>query len=263
MEETGDDRYANLKRKTLYYLCDLHSSQGLKGKTYAQLARTWQVTFFAYTFFPGDRKFFRTATMRDESGNVLTDDITMAFVELGKARDFAKKPVNELTPLEMWTIFFGYANRPEYGKVMEAIFRKKKGVGMAGTLLKSISKDERERAHFRSRRMFQTDMEHNLIAAEQRGRERGIAIGEKRGEERCEKRGISIGEKRGEERGITMGEKRGAELREAERKETVMAFKSKGVPVDAIVEVMKLTPDEIKSMGLLPDKKRTKKTPRS
>ena len=173
--------------------------------------------------------------MRDENGNVLTDDITMAFVELGKARDFAKKPVNELTPLEMWTIFFGYANRPEYGKVMEAIFRKKKGVGMAGTLLKSISKDERERAHFRSRRMFQTDMEHNLIAAEQRGRERGITMGEKRGEER----------------------------REAERKETVMAFKSKGVPVDAIVEVMKLTPDEIKSMGLLPDKKRAKKTPRS
>jgi predicted transposase/invertase (TIGR01784 family) len=255
IEETGDDRHANLKRKSLYYLCDLHSSQGLKGKTYAQLARTWQVTFCAYTVFPGDRKFFRTATMRGENGNVLTDDITMAFVELGKARDFAKKPVNELTPLEMWTIFFGYANRPEYGKVMEAIFRKKKEVDMAGTLLKSISKDERERAHFRSRRMFQTDMEHNLITAKQNGidigEKRGISIGEKRGISIGEKRGISIGEKRGEERAV--------KRHKGEREEAARTLMSNGVPVEIIIKSMKLTPDEKKALGLRNEKKLSRK----
>jgi len=36
-----------------------------------------------------------------------------------------------------------------------------------------------------------------------------------------------------------------------------------GVPVDIIVKSIKLTPYEIKSLGLLPDKKRAKKTPRS
>ena len=238
IEETGDELHANLKRKSLYYLCDLHSSQGLKGKSYAQLARTWQVTFCTYTVFPGDRKFFRAGVMRDEDGNVITNDITMAFVELGKAADFARKPATELTPMEMWTIFFGYANRPEYGKVMEAIFKKKKEVDMAGALLKSISKDERERAHFRSRRMFQTDMESNRIIAEQRGEKRGIEIGEKRGEQRGEKRGIEIGEQRGEKR------------RNEERKETATALKSTGIPVDAIVKAMKLSPDEIKTFGL-------------
>jgi len=108
----------------------------------------------------------------------------------------AKKPVNELTPLEMWTFFFGYANRPEYEEVLDAIFKKKKEIDMAGTLLKSISKDERERAHFRSRRMFQTDMESNRITAEQSG--------------------IEIGVKRAEKR------------RKEERKETAMGFKAKG-----------------------------------
>ena len=239
IEETGDGGHVNLKRKSLYYLCDLHSSQGLKGKSYAQLARTWQVTFCAYTVFPGDRKYFRAAKMRDENGNVLTDDITMAFVELGKAADFAKKPVNELTPLEMWTLFFGYANRPEYGKIIDAIFRKKKEVDMAGTLLKSISKDEREHAHFRSRRMFQTDMEHNLITAKQNG----IKIGEERGE------------KRGEERAL----KRYKE----EREESARTLISNGVPVEVIVKSMKLTPDETKALGLQPEKKRAKKTPLS
>ena len=86
---------------------------------------------------------------------------------------------------------------------------------MARVLLKSISKDERERAHFRSRRMFETDMESNRIIAEERG--------EKRAEKRAEKR------------------------REVERKETAIALKSTGIPVDAIVKAMKLTPGEIKT----------------
>jgi predicted transposase/invertase (TIGR01784 family) len=47
---------------------------------------------------------------------------------------------------------------------------------MAGNLLMSISKDERERAIFRSRRMYQTDLESNLATAEARGEARGETI---------------------------------------------------------------------------------------
>ncbi|MDR2736979.1 MAG: hypothetical protein LBB49_05390 [Gracilibacteraceae bacterium] len=48
---------------------------------------------------------------------------------------------------------------------------------MAKDLLQTISKDEIERAHFRSRRMFRMDMEHNLIAARDEGRDEGRAEG--------------------------------------------------------------------------------------
>ena len=48
---------------------------------------------------------------------------------------------------------------------------------MAGNLLMSISQDERERAVFRSRRMYQTDMQSNLATAEDRGVQRGRAEG--------------------------------------------------------------------------------------
>ena len=63
---------------------------------------------------------------------------------------------------------------------------------MAGDILMSVSKDEHERARFRSRRMYQTDLASNLATAEDRGEQRGIQIGEKRGEK--------IGEKRGEKK---------------------------------------------------------------
>ena len=48
---------------------------------------------------------------------------------------------------------------------------------MAGDLLMSISKDERERAVFRSRRMYQTDLASNLATAEDRGRAEGRVEG--------------------------------------------------------------------------------------
>jgi len=43
--------------------------------------------------------------------------------------------------------------------------------------LMSISQDERERAVFRSRRMYQTDMQSNIATAEDRGRAKGIVEG--------------------------------------------------------------------------------------
>lgn len=42
---------------------------------------------------------------------------------------------------------------------------------MASELLASISKDEMERARFRSRRMYQMDMEHNLAVTLNEGKE--------------------------------------------------------------------------------------------
>ena len=44
---------------------------------------------------------------------------------------------------------------------------------MAGNLLMSISQDEKERAVFRSRRMYQTDLASNLATAKDRGEKRG------------------------------------------------------------------------------------------
>jgi len=56
----------------------------------------------------------------------------------------------------------------------------KEEIRMAVDLLQTISRDENERARFRSRRMFQMDMDHNLIAARDEGRdEKAIEIAKK------------------------------------------------------------------------------------
>ena len=52
---------------------------------------------------------------------------------------------------------------------------------MASTVLMNISKDEHERAKFRSRRKFETDQTSNMLTAEARGEARGEVMGESRG----------------------------------------------------------------------------------
>jgi hypothetical protein len=54
-------------------------------------------------------------------------------------------------------------------ELINDIIKEKEEIGMAAALLQEISKDERERAILRSRRMAETDRVSDLLTAESRG----------------------------------------------------------------------------------------------
>jgi len=62
-------------------------------------------------------------------------------------------------------------------RLINDIIRGKEEIGMAAALLQEISRDERERAILRSRRMAETDRISDLLTAEERGEIRGEAKG--------------------------------------------------------------------------------------
>lgn len=174
IQEEDDGKYQNLKGKSIYYLCDLHSSQSSKGvRRYDRLARTYQVTFCSYTVFPERRGYVNSYSMRhDEDNELLSDALHVVYVELSKLQEIMKKSVSKMTDLEKWAVFFQYASERKYRETVNDVIETKEELKMAGKLLMSISQDERERAVFRSRRMYQTDRESDLATAEDRGRNR-------------------------------------------------------------------------------------------
>ncbi len=176
IEEDADGEHKNLKGKGVYYLCDLHSSQPAKGlRRYDKLARTYQVTFCSYTVFPRRASYVNSFSLRHDGDNeLLTDAIRVIYVELSKLNDILKKSVDAMTDLEKWAVFFQYANQPKYRETVNQVIESKEVLQMAGNLLMSVSKDEKERAVFRSRRMYQTDLASNLATAEDRGMQRGV-----------------------------------------------------------------------------------------
>ena len=166
VEELGDN-HENLKGKGIYYMCDLHSSQPSKSKRYDELAQTYQVTFCSYTVFPEMPEYVNPFSMRhDQTNELLSDAIHVVYVELSKLNKVLKKSVDDMTDLEKWAVFFRYAADPKYREVVNSVIESKEALQMAGNLLMNISQDERERAVFRSRRMYQSDMDSNIATIE-------------------------------------------------------------------------------------------------
>jgi predicted transposase/invertase (TIGR01784 family) len=160
-----------LKGKSVYYVCDLHSSQSSKGKAYDELAKSYQITFCAYTVFPMREAFVNSYSLRHDIDNeLLHDAIHVMFVELSKLDEILKKPVAEMTDMDKWGIFFRYAENPKCLDVVNEVIESKEALTVASTLLIGISQSEKERAIFRSRRMYQSDLESNLRVAERTGR---------------------------------------------------------------------------------------------
>lgn len=174
--EEVDNEHTNFINKYIYYLTDLHSSQPSKGKKYRELARTYQITFCNYTIYPNQKDYITRASMRTENGIQITDQINLILVELSKLDEILKKPVDKLTPLEMWSIFFKFAPDIKHRDVVNKVIAEKEELRMASALLMEISQDEHQRAKYRSRRMFETDQASNILTAEERGENRGIIM---------------------------------------------------------------------------------------
>jgi predicted transposase/invertase (TIGR01784 family) len=131
------------------------------------------VTFCSYTVFPNLPDYANSFSVRHDTNNeLLSDAIHVIYVELSKLGDIIRKSVDDMTDLEKWALFLQYANVPEYREAVNKVIDSKEALQMAGNLLMSVSKDEQERAVYRSRRMFQTDMQSNLATAEDRGEQR-------------------------------------------------------------------------------------------
>jgi len=115
----------------------------------------------------------------DIDNGLLHNAVQAVFVELTKLDKVLKKPVEQMTGMERFSVFLKYAGNPDYREIVNSVIESKEGLAVAGELLMSISKDERERAIFRNRRIALADRESDRVTAERAGRKAGIAEGEK------------------------------------------------------------------------------------
>lgn len=173
MEERIAGEHRNFINRTIYYLTDLHSSQKSKGVDYFDIARTYQITFCMYTVFPNYHGYINPINMRRPDGELISDQINAVIIELSKLGEMLKKPAENMTPLDMWSVFLRYVDDPKQRKLINELIDRKEALGMAGEALLTISKDEHERAKFLSRKKFENDLYSNMRTAEIRGENRG------------------------------------------------------------------------------------------
>jgi predicted transposase/invertase (TIGR01784 family) len=170
--DTSDEQLGFIN-KSIYYLTDLHSSQESMGVMYKKLVRTYQVTFCTYPIFKQWPDFVSRFSLRRPTGEQLSDQINMVIIEMSKLNAMMKTPVEDISWLEAWSIFFSSANDPAQRDLINNLINTKEEIKMATELLMEISQDERQRAIMRSRRMYETDRMSELLTFKDEGRDEG------------------------------------------------------------------------------------------
>ena len=179
-DELGSE-HTNFINKYVYFLTKLHSSQESKGIRYRNFVKTYQITFCMYNVLPSLPDYVHRFSLYTSQGIQLTDQINMVIIELSKINEILRKPVDEMTSFEKWSLFLRYAPDPMHRNLINDIIKNKEEIGMAAALLREISKDEHERARQRSREMYEMDQISNLLTSEERGEIRGIEKGRAEG----------------------------------------------------------------------------------
>ena len=164
----GDNRendHRHVKWRSVYNLSHLHSNQPGSGIDYGDYVRSYQITLCNYNLFSFENELLESYMFRNERGVALCDAVEAIFVDLTKAREIAKKPVDEMSDIECWAVFFALGGNPKYSGVIDGIMKRKEGIAVAKKTLLSISRNPDERARFHSRRKWRQDREHDRAVA--------------------------------------------------------------------------------------------------
>jgi predicted transposase/invertase (TIGR01784 family) len=164
-----------------YYSSKLFVSQDIRGrkKTYNDLRHTYQISLIVNaTMINDDNEFAHHFQYYDKERGVSLNGRTHIIVlELSKLEETARKPVTEMTSLERWALFFKLTTDKGKRELVNEIIMCEEGIAMAGEVLLTISKDEKERARLTSEYKYAVDMQSKMVGA----RREGEAVGEARG----------------------------------------------------------------------------------
>jgi predicted transposase/invertase (TIGR01784 family) len=169
--------YKASKSRSVYHGCKCHASQKSKGVDYKDLVQTFVIFFCGFTLFTDRAELINWFKLRNEEGEVLTDDLNIIFVNMLKSEEILTKPFEKMTGAEMWVIFLTCGGKSKYKAVIDGIMKRKEEIKMAYDVLSDISQDADMRAWVLSRDKYLMDEEHARIAARSEALAEGIAKG--------------------------------------------------------------------------------------
>ncbi|MDR1110297.1 MAG: Rpn family recombination-promoting nuclease/putative transposase [Deltaproteobacteria bacterium] len=168
----------NLLPRILYYLDRLYTNQNIKGRQYKFLLKAYHITIFNFSVLDSIIGYKEKFLYKGEISNLIkTEHNSFIIIDMTNLSDAVKKPVKNMTSLEMWLVFLKYANDPQYRSIINQIDLAKGEIKMAHQALLDLSQDDRERARLLSISKFQMDYDSHVSAE--------IELAEKRGAEQA------------------------------------------------------------------------------
>jgi len=138
----------------------------------AELSRNDQIAILAKERFFKDKKFLHSFEYYDSVNGVsLNGKSRIITLELSKLGGIVEKSTDEMSAQELWAVFFQYLPDVSKRQKINEIIAREEGIAMASKVLKSISKDEKERARLMSEYKYAVDLQSKLVTAKRKGQD--------------------------------------------------------------------------------------------
>lgn len=165
-------------KRTEYIISKTFSAQQIKGKLYSDLKKVVVISIMNFSLFNGEQrqyKYYSKFRFKDvEDGLELSEHLELHYFELVKLDNLLKKSKEQLTPKEMWAIFFKYAPDKNQRELIEYIRGKEEGIKMAAKVLEKISKDEQERIKYQEHLIWMADQYSKQECMRKKGFDEGV-----------------------------------------------------------------------------------------
>ena len=136
--------------------------------------KVYQISILNFHYGKDDNKKVSWYTMKDETGQGLSDRLNIIFIDLKTIRKKLHTPIEELTPVEKWGLFFSYVDKEEYADYISELVRSEKGIMAAERTVKYMSEADANWFTQNSRYIAELDRNTQIYNAEERGLKKGL-----------------------------------------------------------------------------------------
>ena len=191
--EMQKNRVPDFKRRTQHTISKMYASQEISGWDYNRLEKCYLICIADFDAIEETSEYIVDYRFRDRNGKDLTDGETIIFLDLTKIEAVLEKTVDEMTDVEMWSVFFKHiadtGNQEAIATIMaqkegankmrsiqetlNKIIERKEGIKMAKSILLEVSADEAARAYYDSELMFELDQRGRMREAREEGEQIG------------------------------------------------------------------------------------------
>ena len=160
----------DFKNRSQHIISKAYASQEISGFDYNKLEKSYLIAITDFDIIKETNEYLKDYRFRDRQGNELTDSQTIVFLDLSKIESILKKPVDEMTNVEQWAIFFKYVTDKSKKDLLDKIIERGAGIRMATNILLEVSKDEEARAYYESELIFELDQRGKMRQAKEEGK---------------------------------------------------------------------------------------------
>lgn len=139
--------------------------------------KVYQISILNFHYAESDNEAMTWYTLQSDSGKKLSNRQNVIFIDLATIREKLGTPVEKLSPIERWGIFFSYVDDDSQKEYIGEILKQEEGIMAAEKIVKAMSKANSNWYAQNSRYIAECDANTNRYVAHQEGVAEGKAIG--------------------------------------------------------------------------------------